>query len=94
MKARREESDQTAPARKGTRKALLLGLGFDGKDGHVRLTKGPNFRLVGGSQETHERMQEKAIRFNEELDKRGKRLEDLSPPEILDVADKAKLAES
>jgi hypothetical protein len=39
-------------------------------------------------------MQEKAMRFNEELDKRGKRLEDLSPPEILDVADKAKLAES
>jgi len=94
VKARREENDQTAPARKGMRKALLLGLGFDGKDGHVRLTKGPNFRLVGGSQETHERMQEKAMRFNEELDKRGKRLEDLSPPEILDVADKAKLAES
>ena len=68
-------------------KALLLGLGLDGKDGHVRYTKGPNFHLFGGSQETHEEMQEKAVRFNEELDKREKRLEDIDRKEFSEIAE-------
>ena len=53
---------------------VLLGLGLDSKDGHVRITKGENFRLFGGSQETHEIMQEKAVKFNEQLEKRHKTL--------------------
>jgi hypothetical protein len=75
------------------KKALLLGLGLDGKDGHLRLTVGDNFRLIGGSQQTHALMQEKAVKFNEELGKRGKQLEDLSRVELLDIADKVKLSE-
>ena len=67
--------------------ALLLGLGLDNKDGHVRYTKGPNFHLFGGSQETHEEMQEKAVHFNEELKKRDKRLEDIDREEFHDIAD-------
>ena len=31
----------------------ILGLGLDGEDGHLRMTKGANFRLIGGSEETH-----------------------------------------
>ena len=38
--------------------SLLLGLGLDNKDGHKRLTKGDNVLMVGGSEETHERMTE------------------------------------
>ena len=68
-------------------KALLLGLGLDNKDGHVRYTKGPNFRLFGGSQETHEEMQDKAVRFNEELEKRDKRLEEIDRKEFRDIAE-------
>lgn len=64
----------------------LLGVGLDGEDGHVRVTRGPNFRLVGGSHETHESMQEKCVRFNEKLDQRRKRLEDLGQKEFLDLA--------
>jgi hypothetical protein len=56
--------------KKPRRKALLLGLGLD-SDGHKRLTKGPNFALVGGSEETHEAMTEKAIKINEKLASRG-----------------------
>ena len=67
-------------------KKLLLGLGFDCKDGHVRLTKGKNFRLYGGSRETHEIMQEKAIKFNEQLDKRGKSIHEISRREFNDIA--------
>ena len=68
------------------KKAWLLGLGFDNKDGHVRLTRGDNFRLVGGSEETHSTMQEKALRFNEKLRERGRRLEDISREEFRDIA--------
>lgn len=67
-------------------KAMLLGLGLDAADGHTRLTRGRNFRLVGGSQETHEQMQEKCIKLNEKLDARGKNLESVGRQELLDLA--------
>lgn len=64
---------------------ILFGLGFDSKDGHVRITKGENFRLFGGSQETHEMMQEKAIKFNEQLDKRHKSLDQINEKEFREI---------
>ena len=63
--------------------AALLGLGLDNTDGHTRLTRADNFVLYGGSEETHARMQETAIKFNEQLEKRAKRLEDVSPREAI-----------
>jgi hypothetical protein len=67
------------------KKALLLGVGLD-NDGHKRLTTGPNFALVGGSQETHEQMTEKAIKINEKLKARGKQLETVTREEFDDIA--------
>lgn len=67
-------------------KSKLLGIGLDNKDEHVRVTKGKNFHLVGGSHDTHELMQEKCIKFNEKLDARGKGLDDLEHKEFLDLA--------
>jgi len=71
-----------------------VGLGFDHQDGHTRLTKGENFLLAGGSQETHSRMQETAAKINEHLKKRGKDLDTVSPPEFLEIADKVGLRPS
>lgn len=65
---------------------VLLGLGLDAKDGHVRITKGKNFRLFGGSEETHDMMQEKAIKFNEQLDKRRKTLDDINDKEFREIS--------
>lgn len=65
---------------------LLLGLGFDAKDGHVRITRGKNFRLFGGSRDTHEMMQEKAVKFNEQLEKRHKTLDDINEKEFHEIA--------
>ena len=65
-------------------KSSLLGVGFDADDGHKRLTRGDNFLLLGGSEETHAQMQETAIKVNEKLAQRGKRLEDASPQELRD----------
>lgn len=71
--------------RQDTSFAALFGLGLDGKDGHKRVTNGDNFYLVGGSEETHERMTETAVKFNETLSRRGKNLEDLSREEFTDL---------
>ena len=68
------------------KKALLLGLGLDSKDGHVRITKGNNFRVFGGSEETHEYLQEKCIKFNEQLKRKGKALEELNKEEFYSIA--------
>lgn len=69
-------------------KKILFGLGLDNKDGHVRVTKGKNFRLYGGSEETHETMQEKAIKINEELKRRHKTLDVIDKEEFSDIAEK------
>lgn len=65
---------------------VLFGLGFDCKDGHLRITRGKNFRLFGGSKETHEMMQEKAIRFNEQLERRHKTLDEINEKEFHEIA--------
>jgi hypothetical protein len=68
-----------------TRKALLLGVGLDA-DGHQRVTTGSNFALVGGTAETHAEMTEKAVKINEKLAARGRRLETVSREEFDDIA--------
>lgn len=67
----------------------VLGVGLDHGDGHQRVTRADDFLLVGGSQETHERMQDLAIHVNEALQQRGKRLADAEPREVLDLLHKA-----
>ena len=69
------------------KKALLLGLGLDNKDGHTRVTLGENFRLIGGSEETHGVMQEKAVKLNEHLKRRGKTLDTVAREEFHEIAD-------
>jgi len=70
-----------------TPKQTLVGLAFDAEDGHKRLTRGKNFVLCGGSSETHEVMQETATKINEHLDRRGRRLEDVSIGELRDICE-------
>jgi len=60
------------PSKTGNVKGFV-GLGLDQKDETRRLTESEHFLLVGGSAETHERMQDVAIRF------------DASPEEALDL---------
>ncbi len=69
-------------------KSLLLGLGLDNRDGHRRITRGENFRLYGGSRDTHSLMQEKAIKFNEQLKQKGKTLDEITRPEFREIAEK------
>ncbi|TWT76082.1 hypothetical protein Pla123a_28690 [Posidoniimonas polymericola] len=66
-------------------KSGVLGLAFDAEDGHKRLTRGKDFLLAGGSEETHGRMQETLIKVGERLEQRGKRISDASTSELRDV---------
>ena len=68
------------------RKSKLLGVGLDGDPDEVRVTRGEDFHLVGGSKETHETMQEKSIKFTEKLSARGKKMEQLEKQEFIDLA--------
>jgi hypothetical protein len=56
------------------RQAALLGIGLDAEDGQTRITRGRDFVLYGGSQDTHS-----------QIDKRGKQLADVSPQELRDI---------
>jgi hypothetical protein len=65
--------------------AGILGVGLDAEDGEKRITRTEEMVLVGGSADTHEQMQETAIKFGEELEKRGKKLPEASVREVIDL---------
>lgn len=71
---------------KKKKSAILLGVGLD-SDGHKRITTGSNFALVGGTEDTHEVMTETAIKINEKLAAKGKRLDEVSGDEFDEIAD-------
>ena len=65
--------------------AQLIGVGLDQLDGHKRITKAEQFAIVGGSQETHERMTETVVKTFETLERRGKSLDQVDPQELKDI---------
>ena len=87
-----ELSSTMEPMSDSDRQAFLLGVGLDSRDGHRRATKGKDYLLVGGSEDTHERMQEGAERMREVLESRGMSLKDVdSREELRDIAREAGL---
>jgi len=81
-------------ARKSTEKkdvqlVGLIGIGFDNEDGHKRITKGDEFLVIGGSEETHERIQDIVIHVTESLKTKGKRLQDACVDEVIDLVHEA-----
>jgi hypothetical protein len=77
------------PAKAEARVAGILGLGFDHSDGQKRITQTEEMLIVGGSQPTHERMQETAIKFSEALAKQGKRLPEVTVREAIELLHEA-----
>ncbi|MBL6919409.1 MAG: hypothetical protein ISR41_02780 [Puniceicoccaceae bacterium] len=63
----------------------LIGVGLDQLDGHKRITQAEHFAIVGGSQETHERMTETVVKTFETLNRRGKNLDQVGPHELKDI---------
>ncbi|MBI3099137.1 MAG: hypothetical protein HYY93_12980 [Planctomycetes bacterium] len=81
-----EKSPEPADGDKSVPPALL-GLGLDAKDGHSRLTRGPEFVIVGGSGRTHDRMVERSMAFTSLVHKYGRRTQDLSAEEYYAIID-------
>jgi len=79
----------TKKGKKPRGRAGLLGLGLDNQDGHKRITTGEKFAIVGGSEETHERLTETVIKTFEELKQRGKQLEQVEAKELAEIVHKA-----
>jgi hypothetical protein len=70
---------------KGREVVGFLGVGLDNTDGDQRLTRSEHFFLVGGSADTHENMQDTAIKFTDALRRRGKKLRETSLEEIIEL---------
>ena len=73
---------------KPNRKSHLLGVGLDNEDGHKRLTRAEKFSIVGGSEETHNKMTETLIKTFEDLKTKGKDLEDTEKDELVELLDR------
>ena len=58
-------------------------------DGHKRITKGEQFTLVGGSEETHGRMTETVVKTFEELKHRRKHLSEVEAKELAEIIHKS-----
>ncbi|MCC8189780.1 MAG: hypothetical protein LIP77_03960 [Planctomycetes bacterium] len=76
---------QSARVRRG--RAVLVGYGLDDAQGHVRYTRGGSFELYGGSRQIHEEMQRRARRIEDELDKLGISLDNMTYEQYLTVRD-------
>jgi hypothetical protein len=83
--ARALKSSRKPIAPKKKPESTLLGVAFDAEDGQTRITRGKDILLFGGSDETHAVMQETTIKVTEQLEKRGKRMADVSPRELRDI---------
>ena len=60
-------------------------LGLDGTDGHKRITQAEKFSIMGGSEQTHDKMTETLIKTVEDLSIKGKSLEETSMEEVSDL---------
>ena len=68
--------------------AVLLGLGLDNNDEHKRITTAEKFAILGGCEETHNKMTETVMKTFEEMSRKGKSLEVIEPQELKELLDK------
>ncbi len=73
---------------KDVQSAHLLGFGLDNDDGHKRITQAEEFSIVGGSQDTHERMTETVIKTFEDIKNKGETLRTIEPQHLSDLIQK------
>jgi hypothetical protein len=67
--------------------SFLLGIGLDNGDGHYRQTTGDDFKIVGGSEGTHRKLQDKVLEISDDLAKKGKSIKDIGPDDFDRITD-------
>lgn len=88
-KAKAEPKPKAQPPAPAPGSSHLLGIGLDNHDGHKRITQADQFTVVGGSEETHDRLTETAVKTFEELKHRGKHLQTVDPRELAEIIHKS-----
>ncbi|MBU0678384.1 MAG: hypothetical protein KJ626_09720 [Verrucomicrobia bacterium] len=73
------------PTGKADRIAGILGLGSDGQDGHIRITRGANFSVLLGSEATHQEMQDACMKIEARLRRDGRTITDLTKAEFVQL---------
>ena len=73
---------------KEQQRAFLLGIATDNEDGHKRITRSEQFSIVGGSEETHEKMTQTMIKTFKDIQNSGRLLNELEPQELFYLLDK------
>ncbi len=68
--------------------AHLIGVGLDNKDGGKRITRAEKFSVVGGSEETHDRITETLVKTMEDIKRKGRTLEETGAPELAELLQK------
>jgi len=76
-------------AQKKERISKIVGVGVDGRDGHIRFTTGEGYELLNGSEESHDLMQQWCEAINRQLSTMDKDITQLSVEEFLAVAREA-----
>jgi hypothetical protein len=67
-------------------RAALIGVGLDSSDDYQRLTRSGQSLVLGGSSETHDELRETVLRMELELDRQGRKLGDLNPLQLAELA--------
>jgi len=82
----RNTNQFTNTTHSSSRVSRIIGIGADGFDGHIRITKGNHYELVQGSEHSHELMQRWCEGINQRLAAMNKDMNELSVEEFLAVA--------
>lgn len=63
----------------------LLGVGFDHKDGQIRLTQSENYEVMMGSNESHQALHGICQTIENHIKLSGHNLSDYSPEEFMEL---------
>ncbi len=84
-KINKNEAMPAARTRHG--RAVLVGYGLDSDDGHIRITRGQDFQLYGGSDRIHDEMQRRAQQIRREVENLGISLDGMTYEQFQTVKD-------
>lgn len=63
----------------------LLGVGFDHRDGHVRITQAEDYQILMGSRDSHRALQKMCFKIKEKVNASGRVLSDYTPEEFMEL---------
>jgi len=63
----------------------LLGVGFDHQDEEIRITQAEDYKVIMGSRESHQALQNVCGKINQVIKESGRVLSDYTPKEFMEL---------